>query len=583
MSIAPAAIFTRPPSSRWQTVARVAAKPEVLISLAILSLIIRFLLVPNPLYMNDEYYYIKTAQLWHDGTLDTRAVTNIPNRGETGFPNSLFFAIYQSAFLFGDGFYAAAKWISLFFAAVTALAIGSVARRFMKPLPATGIVVLALWLPSTTYLHLFMPEALYECLVWLGVAALFALHAQRLKLAVVVLGACLGAAWLAKPNAIAVLAAFNLVIACLLWTDKAQQQRLRSAIAALLLVNVSFVLTGYLLNVLLTGHLQWDPMGKFYQIGLSKMAEVDASGSFVEVFARYLKAYVFVVLVIFSPALIAIGAGVAGAARRLSTADVLLLATAILGTGVLLLGSVKVGVNWERVYSNHKGIYSTRYMSVFFPLFVIAFFRFLPDALAQRKVRAWLGAGLALACLLLMTTRGYVFVWGQMRWAFWAYGIHPAAVRIFWAVMWLAILYYAFARAPRARVYGALTVAYSLLSVAVWMHIDFMSAQHGEAKNDADAARTVAALVRPESFDQGHVVAAAAAGPATRFMSTFPGIISMALTDPARPQVERGEIPKAARWVVFLAGTRPGFDAPCLALKSAIFCPLGEDVLNATR
>jgi hypothetical protein len=556
--------------------------PEVLISLAILSLIVRFLLVPNPLYMNDEYYYIKTAQLWHDGTLDTRAVTSIPNRGETGFPNSLFFAIYQWAFLFGDGFYAAAKWISLFFASVTALAIGSVARRFMKPLPATGIVVLALWLPSTTYLHLFMPEALYECLVWLGVAALFALHADRPKLAVTVLGACVGAAWLAKPNAIAVLAAFNLVVACLLWTRKAPQQRLRSAVPALLLLNVSFFLTGYLLNVLLTGHLQWDPMGKFYQIGLSKMAEVDASGSFIEVFARYLGAYVFVVLVIFSPALIAIGAGVS-AGKRLSTNDVLLLATAILGTGVLLLGSVKVGVNWERVYFNHKGIYSTRYMSVFFPLFIIAFFRFLPDALANRKVRAWLGAGLALACLLLMTTRGYVFVWGQMRWAFWGYGIHPGSVRIFWAVMWVAILYYAFARAPKARVYAALTVAYSLLSVGTWMHMDFVSAQRGEAKNDADAARTVAALVRPESYDQGHVVAAAAAGPATRFMSTFPGFISVALTDPARPQVERSEIPKAARWVVFLAGTRPEFDAPCLALKAAIFCPLSEGVLNATK
>lgn len=583
MSIAPAARSIRPPSSSLgSAIAHVVARPELLIFLAILSLIVRVLLVPNPVLMNDEYYYIKTAQLWHDGTIDTRAVTNLPNRGQTGFPNSLYFAIYQWVFFLGDGFYAAAKWLNVLFATVAALAIGSVARRFMNPLPAAGIVVLALWLPSTSFLPYFMPEALYESLVWLGIAALFALHADRLRLAVALLGICLGAALLAKPNAVAVLAACNLVVACLLWTRKQREQRLPDAIVALLLLNVAFVLAAYLLNVLLTGHLHWDPVGKFYQTGLSKVAEVDASGSFIGVFARYLAAYVFVVVLIFGPALIAIGAG-ATSGKPLSTDDVLLLSTALLGVGVLLLGSVKVGVNWERVYLNHEGIYSTRYMSVLFPLFYIAFVRFLPDALARRRLRAWLGGGLALICFLLMSTRGYVFNWLQMREGFWAYGIHSIAVRVFWAVMLMSIIYYAFARVPKARVYLGLTAVYAALAVLVWLRMDFVVTQRGEPKADADAARTVATLVRPEFFDQGHVVTAGALWRATRFMSVFPGFVSVALTDPSKPKVPRDQIPTSARWVVFLSGARPDFDASCQAFKEAVFCPLDEGVLHTLK
>ncbi|SFL87521.1 hypothetical protein [Variovorax sp. OV329] len=564
------------PHGRQGVLARQLLKPEVLILLAILSLVVRVLLIPEPVLMSDEYYYIKTSQLWHDGTIDIRSITSLPTRGEAKFPNSLFFAIYQLSFYFGDSFYAVAKLFNVFFASVAALAIASVARRFMSDLAAAGVAVLALWLPSSSFLPYFMPEALYEALVWLGIAALFALYERRLRLAMAVLGACTGAALLAKPNALAVIAACNLVAVCLLWKIRAQKDPWRQAIVCLLLLNLCFVMSGYLLNLLLTGQLHWDPMGKFYENGLSKVGEVDAGNSFIEAFARYLAVYVFIVLLVFGSALLAMGVG-AASGKSLSTGDVLLLAMTAFGVGVLLLGSVKVAVNWERVYVNHIGLYSSRYMSVMFPLFMIGFVRFLPDAAPRRRTRMWVGGVLVLACLLLMGTRSYVNNWLQVRDLFWPRELPPVALRLVWAAMLLPLVYCTLARAPKARVYVGVIALYALSSGVVLWKKDFLSCQVGSERVYADAARTVRSLVRPELYDQGHVVFNGQTS-ASLFMSTFPGIVSV-----TRLSVDpQGHVPPSARWVVYLDGIRPESAAGCMVLKSTIFCPLGEGVLIPT-
>jgi len=563
---------------RQGAVIRQLLKPEVLILLAIFTLVVRVLLISQPVLMSDEYYYIKTSQLWHDGTIDTRSITSLPTRGEAKFPNSLFFAIYQLAFHFGDSFYVAGKLFNVFFASVAALAIVSVARRFMSDLAAAGIGALALWLPSSSFLPYFMPEALYEALVWLGIAALFALHERQPRLAVAVLGAFLGAALLAKPNALAVLAGCNVVVLCLVWTTREKSTLpWRQAIVALLLINLTFVASGYLINLLLTGQLHWDPVGKFYETGLSKVGEVDAGRSFVEAFARYLALYVFLVMLVFGPALLAMGVG-AFSGKPLSTSDVLLLALTVFGVGVLLLGSVKVGVNWERVYYNHIGIYSSRYMSVLFPLFMIGFVRFLPDAAPQRRWRLWVGGALLLACLALSSTRSYVNNWLQMRDLFWPRELPPVALRAIWALMLVPLIYCAVARVPRPRVYAVAMGLYALFSGAILWHKDFRECQTGVQKVYADAARTVAALVRPELYDKGHVVHKLPTS-ASYFMTTFPGIISV-----TRLGIEpEGRVPSTARWVVYLEDAQPASTAGCVSVKSATLCPLGDDVLVSAK
>lgn len=552
--------------------------PSTLFLAAVIVLFVRLLAVPEPMLMNDEYYYIKTAQLWWDGTIDSRAITNIPNRGEAGFPNSLFFAIYQFSFFFGDQFYAAAKFLNLLFAALAALAVSSVAGHFMDRMSAMWIAVLSMWMPSTSFLPYFMPEALYECLTWWGLAALFALYERRFAMGAALLGMFLGAAMLAKPNALAVLAGCNLVLLCAVWRDADGGSRIRKAVVGLLLLNLCFVLAAYLINLLLTGHVRWDPLGKFYQHGLSKLTEVPPDRSYAQAVARYFFAYLFVIVLIFGPALVALGAGLLRA--RLNARDVLLAAATVLGVGVLLAGSVKVGVDWERVYPNHTGIFSTRYMSALFPLFFIAFVRFLPNAVPNRRARAWTGAAVLLVAVLLMGVRSYVDNWTQMREAFWPRGLHEHGFKLVCGVLVATTAYYAFARAPRARVYAAVMVLWAFGAASVFLRTDFLDARNGVAHQNAESARTVASLLDPSSYDQGHLVASGVASQGSRFMSRFPGIISFDVVPADSPEVARQRIPASARWVVFLAGARPGFDANCMHLKNAELCVLDSSALR---
>ncbi|MBS0340808.1 MAG: hypothetical protein JSS56_09795 [Proteobacteria bacterium] len=575
-SMTPSGAAASPQAAFWQTVAR----PEVIFLLAVGTLALRLLLASEPILMHDEYYYIKTAQLWYDGTIDMRSITSVPNRGEAGFPNSLFFAIYQFTYLFGGDFYAAGKFFNLFFAAMSALAVRSVARHFVSLEAATWIAVLAMWMPSSTFLAYFMPEALYECLTWTAIALLFSLYGRSAALAAAALGACLGAALLAKPNALAVLAACNLVLLCVVWRDDEHAGRLRRAAASIVLLNLSFLLAGYALNVLLTGHLHWDPLGKFYQNGLSKVAEVTTERGYMHIFASYFFVYVFVIFLVFGPPLIALGAGMFN--TRMSSTDVMLAAMTVLGVGVLLMGSVKVGVNWERVYVNHGGVFSTRYMSVLFPLFFIAFARFLPAASEKRRLRAWVGGFVVLASIALVTVRSIVNNWTQMREAFWPRYLHAEAFRIAFAALVLTSAYYAFARSPRARVYAAVMAVWAVVAVGVLLQVDYYRSHYGDAIRDANTSRTLAGLMGAQEYDHGHFVTGEVQS-ATRVMSRFPGIVSMQVVkDPSVP-VERAQIPPEAHWVLFLAGARPAFDAPCISMKDATVCQLADGAFYANR
>ena len=247
-----------------------------------------------------------------------------------------------------------------------------------------------------------MPEALYDSLVWGGLAAFLSALRRDLRIASAWLGVFLGAALLVKPNAAAMLGASNVVVVIIAWRCMAQPERLGRALQSMLALDLAFVATGYLLNVVLTGHAYWDPMGTFYQTGLSQIGTVETSASFAHDIVKYLFAYVFALLFVFGPvAVLMVSHSLRGTRDPAVTA---LWSFAVVGIGILLLGSVKVGVNWERVYANHVGIYSTRYMSVLFPLLVICFFRFLPQAIDRRRMRRAAGVVLGLAFVALTST-----------------------------------------------------------------------------------------------------------------------------------------------------------------------------------
>ncbi len=146
----------------------------VFFGLSVIALLVRALLLPDAVVMADEYFYAKTAQLWFLHQQDVRSITAIPDQGPVGFPNSLFFAIYRYIFLFGDNFYVVAKMFNVLFAGAAALAVMLVApairRDRARPHSSRS------WrsgCPRPAYVPYFMPEPLYECLIWWGLAAFF--------------------------------------------------------------------------------------------------------------------------------------------------------------------------------------------------------------------------------------------------------------------------------------------------------------------------------------------------------------------------------------------------------------------------
>lgn len=542
----------------------------VIFLVSVAALAARAFAVSDARLMHDEYYFAKTAQLWYWGQEGTRAITSVPNRGESGFGNTLFLSIYRFAYAFGDHFYAAAKAFNLVFAALAALAVRAAAMRFMRRDDATLVATLTLWMASSTFLPYFMPEALYEFLVWSGIAAYFFLVGRDPRLAAVAVGAFLGAAFLAKPTPLALLVAFNVVVVLIAWRFPHRDRRAATLLLSVLGLNLAFVLTGFVVNAITTGQLAWDPFGSFYKHGLAKVGEVEASGLFGQQLAKYFFAYAFIIALVFGPAVTAIAGGVK---RSVRVEDVALVAVAVLGLGVLLLGSVKVAVNWERVYVNHSGMYSTRYISVLFPLLIIGIVRFRPESSELRRVRAVVGVGLvllAVACAIAYRDMANVT---QMRDVFWAQKVLGGAG--FWAVVLAfagAGLYFALAKAPSTHAYFAIFVTCSVLGVVKQLATDRWLIRETGGKAWSDAARAVQARVPAASRDRG-IVVVPEANVATRFMFRFPGIIPMRLIE-RDGTLERHEIPEGVEWAVFLDNVRPAFAADCEELHRGVYCRL---------
>ena len=562
-----------PSPSAMQTTAMLA-----LFAVSVAWLAIRSLMFRDAILMSDEYYYAKTCQLWFAHQQDLRTITSIPGRGEAGFPNSLFFWIYRLAFAFGGDFYLAAKLLNVLFATATALAVRAVARVFLSDGAAWLIAALSLWMPATSYLSYLMPEALYECCVWWGLAAFFRLLRRGLPQASTALGALLGAALLAKPNAAALLVACNVVVVIVGWRTVDVASRRRQVTLALIGINVAFVGVGYLLNVITTGHLTWDPAGKFYRVGLAKVAEVDAHAAYLTVFAKYLFAYCWVVLAVFGPAVIVLAAGRWRGTEQ--PARIALTSFVVVGVSALLLGSVKVAVNWERVFVNHVGVYSTRYISVLFPLVVIAFFDGLPRALDARRVRRVIGVGAAVATLALGAVYMNIENPLQMRELFWPQTIaYRLGIPLVLCGLAATTIYYGWADRPSARLYAVVLAGFAGLSTVGLLRADRQEMAIG-ARAIGQTARAVQDLVRPELYDKGFVVADRSKRGA-QFMFRFPGIVPFKVVPRHTPLVSLAALVPRPDWVVLLDDLRADSGVECRPLPQGVLCPLTPGVLVA--
>ena len=536
--------------------------------LSVIALLVRALLLPDAILMADEYYYAKTAQLWFLHQVDVRSITAIPNQGPVGFPNSLFFAIYRYSFLLGDSFYVVAKMLNVLFTCAAALGVMFVARQYVNRTTASVVALLTLWLPSTTYVPYFMPEPLYECLIWWGLAAFLIRLPRNVPVAFAVLGAFLGAALLVKPTAIAMIAASNVIGVLVCWHGDASTRWRRLAFS-LLGLNTAFLIVGYCVNYGVTGHTVWDPVGAFYQSTLASVAKVDAPRAFLRIAADYGFAYCLVIILLFGPALVSLTA--AGPMYRESQMDRALIALIVVGLGALLTGSVRVSVAWELLIPNFKGVYSTRYMHVLFPLLIIGFFRWLPAASVLPRRRAQ--AGFAVAALGAVLAVVYhsmgnllqmreLTLFGFSRWT------TQAAVG---GALLSVTMYYAFAARPRGGVFAASLFAYSLMTAGLWLRHDLRTSRE-EARAPADAARVAEALVPGVARDSGYLVADGS-NSATRFMFRYPGTVALKQV-PRGSVVPRDSIPGSPDWVAFVGDVRPEFAAACLALQTAFFCPM---------
>jgi hypothetical protein len=564
----------RGPLPRWAAsdrTLRVAAALLFLLSAALL--LWRALAVERPIFLADEYYYLKTAQLWHLGVQDTRDVIPLPGRPGAQFPNVLFFALYQHLLVFADRAHAAAQVVNAALAVVMAGLVQRVAVRGAGLPPAWGwaLAILTLWMPATTYLGYFLPEALHDVLVWVGIAACAGLVRTRPIAAAACFGAALGAAFLAKPNALALLAVGCLTAVAIAGWHVQPGRRARVAAAAVVAQTLAFMAAAFLLNRGCTGHWAWHPFGEFYAHSLAGAGAVSDDASQLQALARYGGVY-FGVLAVFCGVPLAILA-TAWRPGRDPARDTLAV-MAMVGLPLLALASAKVGANWERVYVNHVGAYATRYMQVLYPLAFIAALDALrerPDPPGLRR-RIVVGVFTIVGLAFLVLSRG-IDNTQQLRELHWVThaGHHGAPFAAVGGGFLLALWYWALAR--RIRLYVLVLVVDVALSCVAWMRTDHAQTTDGTNGWLAEDAEQVARSLPPAQWDHGLVVGKPRQFAPT-FMASFPGFVPAMASAPW--PVLRGAVPAGTTWIVFEHHEPPGFDRPCVPLKLSAFCELTD-------
>ena len=241
---------------------------------------------------------------------------------------------------------------------------------------------------------------------------------------------------------------------------------------------------------------------------------------------------------------------------------------------MLVAGTIRADVNWERVYPtfHYTGIYSTRYMQVLFPLLIIGFFWALPIATVHPRRRAWTGVPLAVLCVLLALAYHDMENLRSARELAVLMLNNRSRSAFIIGTLALVTLYYATRpETQRTSLCGVPRRLFCAVRASSSCPLTCGSSDT-RGKAAADAARVVTSLVAPASRDQGYVIVDQSQY-ASRFMFRYPGTVAMQLV-PSGTTVSLGLVPGDPDWVVFVGNVRPGFDTPCLSMEMAYFCPL---------
>lgn len=573
---------TRIPDAHWARASWIPDPWGWVFAASVLLLLARAMLMAEPVLMYDEYHLAKTAQLWFLNAEHARTITGIPGAGEPNFPNSLFFGLYQFTFAFGTSFYTAAKILNVLLVAGSAYAAGRVAMMFTDRRTAGWIAVLVLWLPATGYASGFLAEPLYECIVWVGLWTFFSLLERDVRRAAAALGACLAAAYLTKPTAVVLLVTANAVIALAATRADARGSRFERVMSSVAALDLTFLATGFVLNAVLTRTFVWDPIGNYYRQDLARALSVETGGQFLAAAMRYVLAYTFFVLLLFGPAVTAVLAGFGRVGRTVRLAALWWFAVA--GMTLLVLGTAKASMNWEQVYQGAPRIYSTRYMSVLFPLLLIAYAGLRDEAVGAVRIRRVVGSLIALLVAGLAIAFANIDNTIQLREIFWTRGWTGIGGKQGISVFVLAVCafaacsaYHAMARKPRAAVYGGLLSVWAVASAMGLFRLDWWTSNGWYGPSDR-AGRVVASLVSPSARDEGLVVFDYN-WRASSFMFRYPGFVPLRQL-PSGTVVERSTIPASAKWVVFLGPILPAVrDPQCVGLPDVLWCPLSREAL----
>ena len=555
-------------SERGQRLATV-----LLLLVSAVLLLCRALAIAHPVFIADEYYYLKTAQLWHLGQEAVRDVTALPGRPGAQFPNVLFFALYQPLLAFGERTQAAGQVVNCVLALVMAGLVRRVAVRGagLPPAWGWGLAILTLWLPATTYLGYFTPEALHDVLVWVGIAACAGLVRTRPVAAAACLGAALGAAFLAKPNALALLAVGNVAVVAIAAWHAPRGQAVRIAIAGVVAQELAFLATAFVLNRICTGNWVWHPFGEFYAHSLNRLGEVSDDASLVQTLGRYVGVY-FGVLVVFCGVPLAILAAAWRPGRDAARDTLAVLAMA--GLPLLALASAKVGANWERVYEGHVGVYASRYMQVLYPLAFIAALACLREHTDAPGMRRRVVVGIfTLAGLAFLALSRNIENTLQLRELHWVtYAGHTGGLWFAAVVGAFLLALWAWAFARDIRPYMLVLAVDAALSCVSLMRIDHDRTINGDPRWLAEDAAQVAARVPAAQWGHGLVVGKPLRF-ATMFMASFPGFVPV-LAGQQWPVLRSTDLPAGTSWVVFEGHEPPAFDWPCVPLTLGTFCVL---------
>jgi hypothetical protein len=565
---------------------------------ASLPLLLRTLLNDGCLFCHDEQPYQLIASRWFGGERDFRGTP-----GVSPLPNLVFFSIFQWTWLFGDAYFSAAKILNVALLATMAVTVHAVARRFVAARLALLIAILSAWSPLSLYASTYLPEAAFQAFIWLALYAFVRSFEWRRTAGWVLPGALCGVAFLAKPNATALLAAMcaTVLIVEFLGRDGEHSGSWLRIVSSILALVTGFLATVMIVRFALTGRFDTDVMGAYYTASLAANIE---TVDLMKHFARSSVLHAVALLILWAAPFAVLAANLAtGAWRKLGRQALALLVITVLGLGTLVTGAIVSSIRFEAVQQlfGDAGIpVVLRYYHVLFPLLMIAFAAFLPASKdAVRSIRPSMMlfgiSALFAGWVAVAKLRPGPFEAPDL---FWVLLVHPQGLALLAASS--AVACFACAASPRIGL-RSLFALLTATTLASWVVLTFWQAnvaEEGSNERLAGAAMTVTGLV-PVASGQPGLVVAREFGSAQAFLfglgrdadwlllvaperlPSYEFALNKAPNPPRWLKLEHGAalpaaaIPEGTPWIVLLDDVRLDSEAgACIGLHAATFCRL---------